>query len=429
MNDATSTATRSTARPDLGAGRSWRRVLVYGFGLSGRAAAALLLGRGAAVLAVDGRRREALDLEGLPSGSLETWEESSHAARAGELPADVEAVVLSPGVPPDRPLLAAARRRGLPVISELELAFPLVDGPVVAITGSNGKSTTTALAGAMIAAGGRPVEVCGNIGTPLSAVVGAGAGERVFVVEVSSFQLEAVETFRPRAGALLNLSPDHLDRYDSFDAYVAAKERLFERQQADDVAVLNADDPRAAAAPTRARRRLFSRRGAVADGCWLAGDAVVETGPGGEATLFARAELPLAGAHNLENAMAAALLARAVGTPVEAVRRSLVGFQGLPHRMQRVAESGGVTWYDDSKATNVAATAKSLADLPDGTVHLILGGKAKGDDPAELRELVRAKAKRVYLVGAAAELFARGLAGAAPQERADTIERAVGGGG
>ena len=411
----------------FGAGRDWGRVLVYGMGLSGTAAARLARSRGAAVLGIDSREPAELDLGPLAGDpEVELWAESSGAAERGELPADVEAVVLSPGVPPGRPLLAAARRRGLPVVAEIELAFPLLDGPVVAITGSNGKSTTTALTGAMIRAAGREVEVCGNIGTPLASVVD-GAPGRVFAVEVSSFQLEAVETFRPRAAALLNVSPDHLDRYDGLDDYAAAKQRIFARQRPEDVAVLNADDPRVARLEPVSRRRWFARRGAVADGCRLEGGRVVEVEPGDErpVELFARSDVPLAGAHNLENAMAAALLARALGAAPGDLRRGLAGFRGLPHRMERVAEAGGVVWYDDSKATNVAATEKSIADLPDGSVHLILGGKPKGDDPADIAGLLRAKAKRVYLIGQAADAFARSLDGVAPLERSGTLDRAV----
>jgi len=411
----------------FGAGRDWGRVLVYGMGLSGTAAAQLARARGATVLGVDAREPAEIDLGALAGDpGVELWAEGSGAAERGELPADVEAVVLSPGVPPDRPLLAAARRRGLPVVAEIELAFPLVDGPVVAITGSNGKSTTTALTGEMVRAAGREVEVCGNIGTPLAAVVD-GAPGRVFVVEVSSFQLEAVETFRPRVAALLNVSADHLDRYDGIDEYAAAKERIFARQRPEDVAVLNADDPRVARLEPASHRRFFARRAAVADGCRLEGDRVVEATPGDErpVELFTRADVPLAGAHNLENAMAAALLARAVGVSPSDLRRALSGFRGLPHRMERVAEAGGVVWYDDSKATNVAATEKSIAELPDGAVHLILGGKPKGDDPADVAELLRAKAKRIYLIGQAADAFARSLEGVAPLERSGTLDRAV----
>ena len=406
----------------LGAGRRWRRAAIYGLGLSGTAAARLLRRRGVEVVGFDRRPAAALDLGELAG---DPGVEVVAGADPERLPAGVDALVLSPGVPPDRPLVADARRRGVPVVAEVELAFPLLDGPVAAITGSNGKSTTTALTGSILRAAGIPAEVCGNIGEPLSARIEGRPG-RVFVVELSSFQLEAIDTFHARAAALLNLAPDHLDRYRDLGDYLAAKRRIFGRQDAADVAVLNADDPASSASPTHARRRLFSRRAAVGDGCFLHGERVIETAPGeGQRELFARADLPLAGEHNVENAMAAALLARAMGAPPEAVRAGVRGFAGLPHRMQLVAEAGGVAWYDDSKGTNAAATARSLEGLPDGRVHLILGGRAKGEDPAALYAEVAAKARRVYLIGEAADDLARGLAGAAPLERSGTLERAV----
>jgi UDP-N-acetylmuramoylalanine--D-glutamate ligase len=330
-------------------------------------------------------------------------------------------------VPPQRPLLAAARRAGLPIIAEVELAFPFLDGPVVGITGSNGKSTTTALTGALLRAAGLPVEVCGNIGRPLSAVVEGPPG-RVFVVELSSFQLEATETFRPRAAALLNLSPDHLDRYPDLAGYGGAKQRIFRLQGPEDTAVLNADDPWVADLAVRARRRRFSLRGPVDDGAWLDGERVVEGGPPPDAApveLFRRGELPLAGVHNLENAMAAALLARAMGVEPAALRAGLASFHGLPHRLERVAEEGGVVWYDDSKGTNVAATARAVEGFPDRSVHLILGGRNKGADPADLRPTVERKAARLYLIGESAADFERALGDLAPVERAGTLAEAV----
>jgi len=471
-----------------GSGR-FERVLVYGLGLSGRAAARLLLARGVAVAAVDdapeadpgelaadprfellagagqgGGPDDADGIAGGPGGGAGSgagdgerryggerrrgWDRRGGAQAAGGAPfalsdavwAAIDAVVVSPGVPPERPLLAAARRRGLPVLAEVELAFPFLNGPVVAVTGTNGKSTTTALAGSLLAAAGHAVEVCGNIGEPLAGRVDGPPG-RIFVVELSSFQIDGLDTFRPRAAAFLNLTEDHLDRYRDLAAYAAAKRRLFRRQGAGDLAVLNADDPitrstlaaaDAAACSTpkprcAVRRRLFSRRGPVDDGCWLAGGGtVVESSPGGPAReLFAAAEVPLAGAQNLENAMAAALLARGMGADAEAVRRGLAGFSGLPHRMERVAAQGGITWYDDSKGTNPAATAKSLEGFADGTVHLILGGRNKGADFAPLAATARAKARRLYLIGEAAGEIERALAGSAPLERSGTLAAAV----
>ncbi len=327
-----------------------------------------------------------------------------------------------------RPLLADARRRGVPVIAEVELAFPFLSGTVVAITGSNGKSTTTALTGAMLRAAGLTVEVCGNIGEPLSGLVDGPPG-RVFVVEMSSFQIEGIVTFAPQVAALLNIAEDHLDRYPSFGHYAAAKRALFREMGPEGVAVLNADDPETLKVETRARRRLFSRLSQVEDGCHIGGDAgdrVLEVQPGGSAVeLFAAGDVPLAGVHNLENAMAAALLARAAGAAPAAIRAGLRGFAGLPHRMEKVGEANGVLWYDDSKGTNPAATAKSIEGFADGTVHLILGGRNKGADLASLSPLVHGKARRLYLIGEAAPEFAQALGGAAPYEVAETLDRAV----
>ncbi|HZI63395.1 MAG TPA: UDP-N-acetylmuramoyl-L-alanine--D-glutamate ligase [Thermoanaerobaculia bacterium] len=400
----------------------WRRVLVYGLGLSGQAAARFLRARGVEVVGVD--RRGAAEI-GAPDLERDPGVELALGREPESLPEGLEGVVLSPGVPLDRPLLAAARRRGLPVIAEVELAFPFLNGPVVGITGSNGKSTTTALTGALLAAAGRRVEVCGNIGRPLTACVD-GPMERVFVVELSSFQLETTDTFRPRAAALLNISADHLDRHADLRRYAAAKERIFLRQRADDVAVLNADDPEVARVVVAARRRQFARLAPVADGCFADGERVVEVEPDTPPReLFRRGELALDGLHNLENAMAAALLARALGAGSEAIRAGLRGFRGLPHRLERVAETGGVVFYDDSKGTNVAATARSLEDFADGSVHLILGGRNKGADLRALREVVTRKAARAYLIGEAAAELEAALAGTVPLEPAGTLDRAV----
>jgi UDP-N-acetylmuramoylalanine--D-glutamate ligase len=400
------------------------RILVYGLGLSGCAAARFLLARGAAVIGVDRSDPAQLDLGDL-AGRIELLARGEPA----HLPAGVDLVVVSPGVPLDRPLLADARFQGVPVIAEVELAFPFLNGPVVAITGSNGKSTTTALAGHMLRAGGHAVEVCGNIGKPICDVIDGPAG-RIFVVELSSFQIEGIETFRPRAAALLNLSEDHLDRYDGMAAYGAAKKRLFRDMGPDDVAVLNADDPETDDPAIQAHRRWFSRLRPVADGCAsIAGGPVLESGANpsnpAEAPLFTPDQVPLAGVQNLENAMAAALLAREFGVAPEALQRALSTFEGLPHRLQRVGERDGVVWYDDSKGTNPGATMKSIEGFAPGTVHLILGGRNKGADLGALAPLVAEKARRLYLIGESAEDFERALGNAAPFEHAGTLERAV----
>ncbi len=402
--------------------RDWNRVLVYGLGASGLSAAQLLRARDVSVVAVDRRGVEEIELGALAG---DPGLELLVGADPQVLPGAFDGVVLSPGVPLEQPLVRDALRRGVPVISEIELGFALLNGPAVGITGSNGKSTTTALAGAALKASGFGVEVCGNIGTPLTARVEGDEG-RIFVVELSSFQLESVDTFHPRAAALLNLSADHLDRHHDFESYRAAKARIFSRQESGDIAVLNADDPQVAEMGARARRRYFSRRGRVDDGCYLDGERVIETAPGEpELELFRRDDLQLVGGHNLENAMAAALLARAMGADSEAVRAGLASFGGLEHRLQRVASIDGVEWFDDSKGTNVDATLRSLGSFPEGRVHLILGGRHKGGDPQELTEAVRAKARRVYLIGESAQRFDEALPETTARERSGDLETAV----
>ena len=399
-----------------------RRVLVLGLGLSGTAAARLLLARGAEVVGVD--RRPAAELElaalaGAPGFELRAGDQPA------ELPAALDALVVSPGVALDHPLLVAARAADVPVAAEVELAAAFLSGTIVAITGSNGKSTTTAMAGAMLARAGFPVEICGNIGLPLAAVVEGPPG-RTFVVELSSFQLETIHGLRPRAAALLNLSPDHLDRHGDLAGYLAAKRRIFLNQTEEDVAVVNADEADVAASPTRARKRAFSSTSEVRDGAWLRGGEVVEQGPadaGG--VLFAARDVPLPGPHNLENAMAAALLARAAGADAEAIRAALREFRGLPHRLERVGERGGVVFYDDSKGTNVAATARSLEGFADGTVHVVLGGRSKGADLSLLRPVVARKARRAYLIGESAVELERALRGAVELSRSETLAAAV----
>jgi UDP-N-acetylmuramoylalanine--D-glutamate ligase len=416
-------------RAPWGSGR-FERVLVYGLGLSGRAAVRLLLSRGVSVVAVDNKPLEKLDLTDLTDPSDQAKKAKLEILAGAELeqlpPGPFDAVVVSPGAPMDRPLLEDARQRGLPVIAEVELAAPFVNGPIVGITGSNGKSTTTAMTGAMLRAAGLPVEVCGNIGVPLAGLVDGPPG-RVFVVELSSFQIEGIISLKPRAAALLNLSEDHLDRYGSMEAYAAAKKRLFLTQDAEGIAVLNADDPAAADVETLARKRWFSRRGRVRDGCWVDAEGrVLEAVPDEPSVeLFHASDVPLAGVHNLENAMAAALLARAIGAEPAEIRQGLLGFKGLPHRMVKVGEKDGVTWYDDSKGTNPGATAKSLEGFADGSVHLILGGRNKGADLASLTPLVAQKARRAYLIGEAAEEFAQALGDSVPFERSGTLEQAV----
>lgn len=397
--------------------------LVYGFGVSGRAAAALLRAQEVVVVAIDDRATGAAadtSLEAQPGVDLRTAEDS-------QLPQELDLVVVSPGVPASRPLLAEARRRGVPVISEVELAYRYLECPLLAITGSNGKSTTTAWTVALLRAGGLESEACGNFGKPLSACVEGGA-QRVLVVELSSFQLELCTSMRPRAAALLNVAADHLDRHGTLEEYAAAKRRVFAWQQPGDVAVLNAEDPIAAGSllGEGVRRRLFSSRRAVTDGCFLAGTTVLEAEPGRQSVpLFELSDVPLEGEHNLENAMAAALLARALEVPRASLQAGLRAFTGLAHRCQHVARVGGVLYVDDSKGTNVAATLRSLEAFPDRSVHAILGGRAKGARFDDLVPVLQRKAVAAYLIGEAAEELKRALGSQVETVRSATLQVAL----
>jgi UDP-N-acetylmuramoylalanine--D-glutamate ligase len=317
-------------------------------------------------------------------------------------------VVLSPGVPTDLPFLTTAVARGIPVISEIELAFRQLKGRVLAITGSNGKSTTTVLTGEILKEGGLEPIVAGNIGDPLVASI--DSAPRNYVIELSSFQLETVDTFRPDIALLLNITPDHMDRYGSMEEYTAAKLRIFANQGVDDLAIVNAEDPRTAEPPTCARVWRFSSRRPMDPGGYFDGRDLVVSVDGRESRI-SRSTLRLEGSPNVENALASWLAARAMGVDDAAVERAFRSFEGLPHRMRLVREFAGVRYINDSKGTNVDATLKSLEGMEDGRVLLVLGGKDKKGEFERLRDLVSRKAKKVLTVGAAAERIGGALRG------------------
>lgn len=403
------------------------RVLVVGFGRTGASVARYLLRCGARVVACDGRADAALPAE------LESEIEALRGVDGTALVPGVDLVVPSPGVATSADVLVAARRRGIPVVSEIELAAAALDAPLVAITGTNGKSTTTTLVGEMLARAGKNVFTGGNLGTPLIDAV--GGRHDVVVAEVSSFQLEWVEGFRPRIGVLLNVTDDHLDRYRDRAHYLATKARLFARQRSDDVAVLNRDDAGVASltAGLAAEVRTFgssppaerSRRGVFA---WLAGDAVVLEEREGRGR-YSLARSALAGQHNRENVMAALLAARALDAPPPVLQEAIDAFRGLRHRLELVRETGGVRYVDDSKGTNVGALIKSLEGYPDGSVVLIAGGLAKGGDYGVARDLIARKVRHLALYGAARAVLGevwRGAAEATSHERfADAVADAV----
>jgi UDP-N-acetylmuramoylalanine--D-glutamate ligase len=358
-----------------------RRVLVVGLALSGEAAALALRAEGTEVVGYD--RKPELDPE--LAGRLAAAGVEVHLGEEdATLLRGIDAVVKSPGVPGEVPLVAGARAQGIPVWSEIELGVRLLPNPLVGVTGTNGKTTTTALLGEIFRQAGRPVGVAGNIKPPLTSLVGRLPPEAWIVCELSSFQLEDVETLRPRVAVLLNLEPDHIDRHADFESYRDAKLRIFERQTDDDVAVV----PRGFGdVPGAARLIEFA-----------ADDPL--PGP-----------LVLPGAHNRENAAAATAAARAAGIPDEAIGRALAGFPGVEHRIEDVGLARGVRYVNDSKATNVAAARRGLAAYADERVHLILGGSLKGEDFGPLAAAVGANVRSVHLIGEAAEQLAAAFEG------------------
>jgi UDP-N-acetylmuramoylalanine--D-glutamate ligase len=374
-----------------GADLAGQRVLVEGLARSGRAAAEVLVARGAVVLGHD--RDESLDAGRLRSLGVEV-----HLGREEEtLLQGIDLVVKSPGVPGEAPLVAGARARQVPVWSEIELGSRLLASPILGVTGTNGKTTTSELLGAIFRAAERPVEVAGNVGRPLTSVVGASPDTWV-VCELSSFQLEDVSTLRPRIGVLLNLEPDHLDRHGTFESYADAKLRIFENQREDDVAVV----PRGfGAIPGSPERREFRF------------DDVLP------------AEPRIPGPHNRENAAAATVAARAAGIQDEAIAEALTTFAGVPHRIELVRELRGVRYVNDSKATNAAAARRALASFPDATLHVILGGRGKAEPYTSLAASFK-PGDRAYLVGESAEDIASALGEAGvPFARSGDVEHAV----
>ncbi|MDE2483887.1 MAG: UDP-N-acetylmuramoyl-L-alanine--D-glutamate ligase, partial [candidate division NC10 bacterium] len=335
-------------------------------------------------------------------------------------------IVVSPGIDLREPLFARAREVGIPLIGEVELAYRCSEATFIGITGTNGKSTTTTLLGAMLKQAGLPSHVAGNIGTPLCRVAPSlGAGEFV-VTELSSFQLETIKEFRPRVALLLNLAPDHLDRYTRVEDYYWAKARIFENQRLSDVAIVNADDPLVlqATALARGRRIAFSRTRPLDAGAYIGEDHLVLNLDGRREVICRVSELKIQGVHNLENALAASLAAAAIGASPMAIRNALTSFEGLEHRLEFVAEIDGVRYVNDSKGTNVGAVMRSLESFT-GPVVLIAGGRDKHGDFAPLLPLVRERVKRLILIGEAAEKLRRALASACPTEEASSLEEAV----
>lgn len=401
-----------------------KRVLVVGLGKSGVAAALFLKKKGARVTVSDTKSPDQLREEIpvlLDNGiAVETGGHGERTFRGQDL------IVVSPGVPVDAPPLVQARAAGEPVIGEIELAAQNLPGPIVAITGSNGKTTTTTLVGEILAAGGLPVSVGGNIGTPAISLADSASKDTVVVLEVSSFQLETIQSFRPKVAVVLNVTPDHLDRHRTFQVYIDAKARIFENQQSSDFAVLNEDDPtcRTMGERTRAGVFWFSRKKEVAQGAYISDGRIFFRARQSAREVMLVSEIPLKGAHNLENVLAAVCAGALMGCEPVQIRKAVENFKAVEHRLEYVATIKGVEYFNDSKATNVDATIKALESFPKN-IHLILGGKDKGSDYTVLNDLLRERVKRVYTIGAAAEKIESQIKGAAEIVHAETLENAM----
>ena len=394
-----------------------RRALVLGFQRTGRAVAAVLAARGVRVRAAD-RRRDLVPAD-VPAGvELRLGEDGEELLR------DVELVVPSPGVPADTHVLVAACRRGIPVWSEIELAYALLECPIVAITGTNGKSTVTTLVGLALVRAGLRTFVGGNLGTPLIAAV--GQGPEVAVAEVSSFQLEWVHRFRPAVGCLLNVTPDHLDRHAGLEEYRDAKARLFAAQRGSDFAVVNRDDPEAWRVAGGLRARVLSFGAAPVECGAFAGEGFAALRlPDAAEERYGLGRTRLTGAHNVENIMAAVTIARLAGASPAAIQAAIDEMEALPHRLALVAERAGVRWYDDSKATNVGAAARSVDSFA-GPVILLAGGVGKGGGYDLLVRSATGKVRLALVFGAARDALAAALGAAGVAvERVGSLDEAV----
>jgi UDP-N-acetylmuramoylalanine--D-glutamate ligase len=398
-----------------------KRVTVMGAARSGIAAAALLAGKGADVTVSD-QRAQVPDADQLRDRHV-TLELGGHKT---ETFTSADLIVMSPGVSPAQPVVVAARQRGVPIVGEIEVASWWLQGRIIAITGTKGKSTTTALTGRMLKTAGFQVTVGGNIGDPLSAQVVDSTPETLHVVEASSFQLEQIDTFHPWIAVMLNFSPDHLDRHPDLEAYGRAKARIFENQIEHDWAVVNADDPATLelSRHARASKRYFARttqldQGVVTDAGWI-----VERRPGSMNRLVPLDAIHLIGPHLVDDVMAAAAVGRIAGVAPEAMTAAVEGFPGLEHAMELVAEVGGVRFVNDSKATNVVSALRSIESFERRLVPII-GGRFKGGDLRLLRDALRRRAVAVVAIGEARPLVREAFADVVDVHEAPSFEAAI----
>ncbi|GAB4267589.1 UDP-N-acetylmuramoyl-L-alanine--D-glutamate ligase [Thermincola ferriacetica] len=402
-----------------------KRVLVVGIGKSGLAVAGFLAGKGASVTITDKKARQDL---GQAVNSLPKEVTVAAGAYPEVTPDSFDMVVTSPGVPLTEQPLRQALERKVPLLSELELAYRFARSPIVAITGTNGKTTTTTLTGEIFKAAGRRVLVGGNIGLPLVAEVEKYAREDIIVAEVSSFQLECIHRFKPKVSIILNFTPDHLDRHGTFENYILAKARIFENQGPEDFAVLNFDDPKVAAWAEQVKAQVifFSRRHKLEKGVYVRQDRIIIDLGQGSKDVCSVKDIFIRGNHNLENALAATAAAATLGVEPEVIAEVLRTFRGVPHRMEHVAEIDGVAYINDSKGTNPDAAMKAL-DSYDQPLVLIAGGRNKGSDFTAFAAKVREKVRALVVLGECADEIIESMnkVGFSNIYRAHTLEEAV----
>ena len=399
------------------------RVLVVGLARTGVATALFCARHNAIVTATESRAES--DLGDAPAKLREAGVALELGGHTEKTFLAQDLIIPSPGVPADEHFLQTARSKGITIWSEIELAYRFLEGKLIGITGSNGKTTTTTLIHHILKSAAVPTILAGNVGTALISCVEEMKSDTVTVVELSSFQLELIEKFRPDIALFLNLTPDHLDRHKAMEVYAGAKARIFENQTELDAAVLNADDPPTMYyAPKKPQLFCFSRKQRVEQGACLRGDDIIIVHHAMEEFVMKQAEIPLAGAHNVENVLAAVTAARLAGVDTATIAQAVRSFAGVEHRLEFVAEIAGVRYYNDSKATNVDATLKALDAFP-GRILIILGGKDKGSDYTVLQKPLREKAILALLIGAAADKIEKQITGSVAIERAATLDRAV----
>jgi UDP-N-acetylmuramoylalanine--D-glutamate ligase len=400
-----------------------KKVLVVGLAKTGVATARFLRARGAILSTTESKTKKEMEEV---SQDLEGWkiqmEWGGHSVK-NFLRQDL--IILSPGVDPTIEPIQKALAEGIPMISEMELAYQFIRVPIIAITGTNGKTTTTLLIGEILKEEGKKVGVGGNVGEPLILFADGGDQWEILVVEVSSFQLEGIDTFRPKCSVLLNITEDHLDRYSNYEDYIEAKIRIFKNQGPEDIAILNGDDPMVVKyeESVRAKKFFFSLREKANEGCCFNGKEIILRLFGME-EYYSLGQALLKGIHNVENMMAAILVARLYGCSKEAIERTLNRFRGLEHRLEFVREVGGVSYYNDSKGTNVGSVVKSLQSFQEPVI-LIAGGKDKNTDLGPLRELIQNRVRKMILIGEAKERMANELGSLTDTLMAGTLEEAV----